>query len=547
MAKLTVEDQWLRKALQEAAGKKTFSEEDLAEITELDWSEYRAEAGEPWGAIEDIEPLKACTALKILSFDGNHISDLSPLANCAQLEEVWLVSSAVSDLTPLSTCRKLRILNLDSNYQLEDITPLRGLPALTQLMLSSTRVRDITPLLDLPALKDVSLYSLFRLEPGSEAFKVMAELLRRGVKVGHEDIEIVQASVREGQDAPAAGASLVERLKALSAFEVARAIESFGLNGQGDDGDQKTPLHLAVRWDDFSADPVTDRLAVVRELLAEPGIVVDSLNRLEETPLTAYLKHNRRADAAMARLLLDAGADPNARSHWGDMPLRSAIEAECPAVVDVLIERGAKWLDPSIVNTFASKGMLERVRAALEAGYDVNSKDENSGNSTLLHMAAFGGQPEVVRFLLERGADVHLRDRTKSTPLLVAHGAECIRLLLEAGAKVNVEDDRKSSPLGQTVSSSNLAGIRLLVEAGADINHRDKYGNTPLHYCLYEPNHEQECMDILNYLIDQGAEVNALNDNKETPMDRYRHPDMRTAIRKRGGKTGKTVLKAQAG
>lgn len=54
MAKLTVEDQWLRKALQEAAGKKTFSEEDLAEITELDWSEYRAEAGEPWGAIEDI-------------------------------------------------------------------------------------------------------------------------------------------------------------------------------------------------------------------------------------------------------------------------------------------------------------------------------------------------------------------------------------------------------------------------------------------------------------------------------------------------------------
>lgn len=392
MAKLTVEDQWLRKALQEAAGKKTFSEEDLAEITELDWSEYRAEAGEPWGAIEDIEPLKACTALKILSFDGNHISDLSPLANCAQLEEVWLVSSAVSDLTPLSTCRKLRILNLDSNYQLEDITPLRGLPALTQLMLSSTRVRDITPLLDLPALKDVSLYSLFRLEPGSEAFKVMAELLRRGVKVGHEDIEIVQASVREGQDAPAAGASLVERLKALSAFEVARAIESFGLNGQGDDGDQKTPLHLAVRWDDFSADPVTDRLAVVRELLAEPGIVVDSLNRLEETPLTAYLKHNRRADAAMARLLLDAGADPNARSHWGDMPLRSAIEAECPAVVDVLIERGAKWLDPSIVNTFASKGMLERVRAALEAGYDVNSKDENSGNSTLLHMAAFGGR-----------------------------------------------------------------------------------------------------------------------------------------------------------
>lgn len=548
MTNLIVNDKWLRKALQEATGKKTFNTEDLAEITELDWSEYRAEAGEPWGAVTDIEPLRACKALKVLSFDGNHVSDLSPLAGCADLEEVWLVDSAVADLTPLSSCRKLRILNLYANHPLEDISPLRGLPALEQLMLTDTQVKDISPLLDLPALQEVSLYDLFRLEPGTEQYRVAAELLKRGVNVKHRDIGLVQEVVRkEEQTKPLSeDAPLADRLKALGAFDVLRVIEKHGLNGQGDDDDKKTPLHLAVRWSEFTDDPVADRLALVRTLLAEPGIEVDSLNRLEETPLNAYLKHNEKADVEMARLLLDAGADPNTKSHWGDAALTGAIKGKCADVVELLIERGARWLLPHVMNTFAQNGLLERVRKGLAEGYDINTHNPEDGD-TLLHAAAFGRQTEIVRFLIEQGADVHSRSDYQSTPLHDANNADIIRLLLEAGAEVNVMDKHGSTPLIQAVIGMDLDGVRLLLEAGADIHHRDKDGNTALHHCHHENYRALECLKMVNFLIDQGAAPNALNDDKETPMDCYRHPDLRATIRGRGGKTGKTVLKHQAG
>ena len=73
-------------------------------------------------------------------------------------------------------------------------------------------------------------------------------------------------------------------------------------------------------------------------------------------------------------MLLDAGADANARDRYGDTPLHRAL----------------------------GKGHVEVVRALLDAGADVNARDDFG--DTPLRLAAGKGHVEVARALQDAGA-----------------------------------------------------------------------------------------------------------------------------------------------
>ena len=102
------------------------------------------------------------------------------------------------------------------------------------------------------------------------------------------------------------------------------------------DGDGWTPLHLAAHYG--HADVVS--------LLLHNNAPVDirSTNQMANTPLHAALA-GRRGDAA--KMLIDAGADVNARQHGGWAPLHSAAANGDREMVDLLIARGA---DSAAVN-----------------------------------------------------------------------------------------------------------------------------------------------------------------------------------------------------
>ena len=94
-------------------------------------------------------------------FVSTTVSDLTGLAYATALSELTLqrfhtsAAAPALDLSPLQTLTQLRYLSLRGHV--EDLSPLRGLTTLTNLILSNNRIVDISPLRALTALKQLHL------------------------------------------------------------------------------------------------------------------------------------------------------------------------------------------------------------------------------------------------------------------------------------------------------------------------------------------------------------------------------------------------------
>ena len=134
----------------------------------------------------------------------------------------------------------------------------------------------------------------------------------------------------------------------------------------------------------------------------------------------------------------------------------------------------------------AQFGYEDIVRLLVDKGADVNAK--NNSSLTPLMSAAYGGQIENVRFLVEKGADVNAKNNDSWTPLVCAAwrgDEEIIRFLVEKGADVNAKYESPRSPLTFAALKGQKEIVRFLVEMGADVNIKHKHSETPLMYAAH--------------------------------------------------------------
>jgi Ankyrin repeats (3 copies)/Ankyrin repeat len=190
-------------------------------------------------------------------------------------------------------------------------------------------------------------------------------------------------------------------------------------------------------------------------------------------------------DLHAVRVLLAAGADPDAPGADGPSARRRALTAGVAATVELIggggddpVERLLEAIltrdrdaalaiaaDPGLVDRLepsdraalvaaAEHGNLASVRLMLELGFPIEARREASDDdgATALHAASWAGSAETVALLLNHGADLGARDtRWQSQPLewaLVGSGeapdsapaADWVRtvtLLLDAGAPLD--------------------------------------------------------------------------------------------------------------
>ncbi len=134
----------------------------------------------------------------------------------------------------------------------------------------------------------------------------------------------------------------------------------------------------------------------------------------------------------------------------------------------------------------SEKGQTERARLLIESGADIEARRSDGWRP--LHRASSNGHAEIARMLVAAGADVEARtgDDWRPLHLVSRYGhTEVARLLVEAGAQLEARDGFSYTPLHRASSNARTETARLLVESGADVGATEDTGETPLHLASF--------------------------------------------------------------
>jgi uncharacterized protein len=216
----------------------------------------------------------------------------------------------------------------------------------------------------------------------------------------------------------------------------------------------------------------------------------------------------RRADIREVKRSLKRGADVNDRNEQWDTPLMLAAVYAPADVMKVLLDRGA---DPEAKDKLGGTalmravGDINKVKLLLDRGVNVEARSE-LGYTALMVAANTAGASAVVKLLLAHNADPNGRDNRTTPPLMYAADSdiESLKLLIAAGADVNASRQNGASAL-LWAAVGPAGAVPLLLEKRANINAvRARDGLTPLIVAA-----RSGATDNVRVLLEHGADVNA--------------------------------------
>ena len=353
--------------------------------------------------------------------------------------------------------------------------------------------------------------------------------LYESAKYGH--LHIVRRLVEEGADLHAArdhpGFTPVHVAAEYGHLEVVRYLLEAGADVDVENVWQQTPLSQ-LSWKAQENGPE------IAALLLSHGADANSRDNQGFTPLHRAVGHGK---VAFARYLASNGADVNARTDQGTTVLGYALRKEQFEVAQVLVDAGVlvDAVDPEYGKSELVDAVQDEDTAVVEFLLEHGARWDLVGNDgwSALHIAAHDDLGDYVRHMLDAGADIELPG-PNGTILLEAvqnGNVEMASFLLGQGARPNALDEDGWAPLQHAAYDGSVALVTALLDNGADVNLTNDDTPWPLWWAASEGHAE-----VLQLLCEHGGDIHGIF-RRWTPLgaaQRNGHTEVATLLRSLG-------------
>jgi len=327
--------------------------------------------------------------------------------------------------------------------------------------------------------------------------------------VANNNLSLAIAALDNGDDVnqiDSSGHTALTKAVSVGASDpVFSLLLSRGANINQIDGRNFTPLSLAAQSSYGSS-------ARMMELLLGQGASINQSDGNGFTPLMRAVL-NSKYDAI--DLLIAKGSNVNQTSADGKGVLAIAIST-APQLVEYLLAKGANFdpNDPLSVVYAIDQGDRPLLETLISQGANLNQiastrNDVYVSGRTPLTAAIANNSQVAATLLLDNGAQLNFPD-PRETPLTAAidhEQWEIVDQLLERGANYNQADPNGQTPLNQAIRQNNIPLVNRLLDMGADPNQQGENEYTPLMSTLQPIGHPSRDLQIIQALLDSGAEV----------------------------------------
>ena len=358
--------------------------------------------------------------------------------------------------------------------------------------------------------------------------------------------DIVQSIIDQGADVNAANNENATALMLASkkgSVDAINVLISAGADQTIEDANGNTWIHYAFGGDgnkdvlqsiiDLGADVnATNKENATALMLASEKGNVDGLTvllsagantTLEDAVGNTWIHYAIYGDCSKEILqsIIDLGADVNAKNNKNTTALMLAIEKGNAAATNVLLSAGANTLENAVGSTWMhyaihedlSKEVLQLI---IDLGADVNAT--NHENATALMLAIEKGNADVINILINAGASMAVENAVGNTWIHYAVSGDCdmevLQSVIHRGADVNATNKQNVTALMLASQMGNLDAMNVLLSAGANHTTANANGDTWIHYAIYG-----DCSkEVLQLIIDEGADVNATNNENVTAL-----------------------------